>query len=434
MDNRYDAVIIGAGIIGSAIGCGLAQRGWRTLNVDRLETAGQGSTSSSVAIVRSHYSTLEGSALAWEGTQCWEDWRGHIGIEDPAGMAEYRQTGVLVLKTDANSNLEKQIALSDALQIPYEDWSAEGLRTQRPGWKLDRFGPPVRSDHPRFGQPTGSKVNGSVFFPRAGYCNDPRLAAHNLQVAAQAAGAEFRFNTTVSAIQIRDGRTTGLELDGSEIIHTPVIVNAAGPHSAKISALAGVEQGNAIKTRVIRHEYVRLTRPDSVGNKDAAMVTFDGDIGSYTRPDLGETFLSGSDGYEVEGEQIADPDDFDRNLSGSVMESIYRLGQRIPSLGIPNSVSGIVDLWDVSDDWIPIYDCSDLAGFYLAVGTSGNQFKTAPAVGELMAELVSACEDGQDHDRNPVQFHLRRIDQSIGLDFFSRNREINTSSSFSVMA
>ena len=43
------------------------------------------------------------------------------------------------------------------------------------------------------------------------------------------------------------------------------------------------------------------------------MVTFDGDIGSYTRPDLGETFLSGSDGYEVEGEQIADPDDFDRN-------------------------------------------------------------------------------------------------------------------------
>ncbi|GIT54501.1 MAG: hypothetical protein Ct9H300mP16_16610 [Pseudomonadota bacterium] len=164
------------------------------------------------------------------------------------------------------------------------------------------------------------------------------------------------------------------------------------------------------------------------------MVTFDGDVGSYTRPDLGETFLSGSDGYEVEGEQIADPDDFDRNLSGSVMESIYRLGQRIPSLGIPNSVSGIVDLWDVSDDWIPIYDRSDLAGFYLAVGTSGNQFKTAPAVGELMAELVSACEDGQDHDRNPVQFHLRRIDQSIGLDFFSRNREINTSSSFSVMA
>ena len=434
MDNRFDAVIIGAGIIGSAIGCGLARRGWQTLNVDRLETAGQGSTSSSVAIVRSHYSTLEGSALAWEGTQCWEDWRGHIGTDDPAGMAEFRQTGVLVLKTDGNDNLGKQIALSDTLQIPYQEWSTETIQAKLPGWKLDRFGPPVLSDDPRFGEPTGSDLNGGVFFPRAGYCNDPRLAAHNLQAAAQAAGAKFRFNSTVSAIHTRDGRTEGLDLNGSETIRTPVIVNAAGPHSAKISALAGIADNSAIKTRVIRHEYVRLARPDSPANKGAEFVTFDNDVCSYTRPDLGGTFLSGSAGTEVEGEQTQDPDEFDRNLSDAVMEPIYRLAQRIPSLGIPNNVTGIVDLWDVSDDWIPIYDCSDLAGFYLAVGTSGNQFKTAPAVGELMAELVSACEAGHDHDRDPVQFHLQRIDRSIGLEFFSRNRQINTTSSFSVMA
>ena len=79
MTKTYEAVIIGAGIIGSAIGCGLARRGWRTLNIDRHSTSGQGSTSSSVAIVRTHYSTLEGSALAWEGTHCWENWLDHIG-------------------------------------------------------------------------------------------------------------------------------------------------------------------------------------------------------------------------------------------------------------------------------------------------------------------------------------------------------------------
>ena len=106
----------------------------------------------------------------------------------------------------------------------------------------------------------------------------------------------------------------------------------------------------------------------------------------------------------------------------------------MPTLGIPNSPSGIVDLWDVSDDWIPIYDRSDLPGFYLAVGTSGNQFKTAPAVGELMAELVIACEAGQDHDCNPVQFHLSRIDRTINSAFFSRNRAVNSTSSFSVLA
>ena len=122
------------------------------------------------------------------------------------------------------------------------------------------------------------------------------------------------------------------------------------------------------------------------------------------------------------------------SLSNKVLEPIYRLAQRMPTLGIPNSPSGIVDLWDVSDDWIPIYDRSDLPGFYLAVGTSGNQFKTAPAAGELMAELIIACEAGQDHEHDPVQFHLSRIGRTINSGFFSRNRAVNTTSSFSVLA
>ncbi|HIC21365.1 MAG TPA: FAD-dependent oxidoreductase [Gammaproteobacteria bacterium] len=44
MTKTYEVVIIGAGIIGSAIGCGLARRGWQTLNIDRHSTSGQGST------------------------------------------------------------------------------------------------------------------------------------------------------------------------------------------------------------------------------------------------------------------------------------------------------------------------------------------------------------------------------------------------------
>jgi len=39
--------------------------------------------------------------------------------------------------------------------------------------------------------------------------------------------------------------------------------------------------------------------------------------------------------------------------------------------------------------WIPIYDKSDLPGFYLAIGTSGNQYKNAPEVGKMMAELIT---------------------------------------------
>ena len=434
MTKTYEAVIIGAGIIGSAIGCGLARRGWRTLNIDRHSTSGQGSTSSSVAIVRTHYSTLEGSALAWEGTHCWENWLDHIGAEDPVGMAEFRQTGVLSLKTEENGHLEKQISVSDELGIPYEEWSVQKITDKLPGWETKKFGPPVLSVHDRFGQHTGPRIEGAVLFPRGGYCNDPRLATHNLQVATEAAGGKFLFNADVTAIQTNQDRVSGLVINGTESIDSPVIINAAGPHSARISELAGVAGKSRITTRVIRHEYVRLPRPNRSRPDEPDYITFDNDIGSYTRPDLGDTILAGSEGTEAEGEIAADPDDFDRNLSSKVLEPIYRLAQRMPTLGIPNSPSGIVDLWDVSDDWIPIYDRSDLPGFYLAVGTSGNQFKTAPAVGELMAELIIACEAGQDHEHDPVQFHLSRIGRTINSGFFSRNRAVNTTSSFSVLA
>jgi hypothetical protein len=63
MKGSYDAIIIGAGVIGAAIGLELARKSYRTLNIDRHPAAGYGSTSSSCAIIRTFYSTVEGSLL-----------------------------------------------------------------------------------------------------------------------------------------------------------------------------------------------------------------------------------------------------------------------------------------------------------------------------------------------------------------------------------
>jgi sarcosine oxidase subunit beta len=75
---------------------------------------------------------------------------------------------------------------------------------------------------------------------------------------------------------------------------------------------------------------------------------------------------------------------------------------------------------------------SDLSGFYLAIGTSGNQFKNAPVAGRLMAELIGSCENGYDHDREPVKLTGPYTGHVLNAGFYSRLRELQTDSSFSV--
>ena len=98
-----------------------------------------------------------------------------------------------------------------------------------------------------------------------------------------------------------------------------------------------------------------------------------------------------------------------------------------------SQTKGIVSLYDVSDDWIPIYDKSDLPGFYMAIGTSGNQYKNAPVAGVMMSNLIESVEDGLDHDYQPLQLNLRYINRKINMGFYSRNRKVNQESSMSVL-
>jgi sarcosine oxidase subunit beta len=128
---------------------------------------------------------------------------------------------------------------------------------------LDSFAPARRLEDPDFGEPNDGRMTGGVFFPTGGYISDPQLATHNLQRAAEAQGAEFRFNAEVAAVRRAGGRVAGITLAGGEQIDAPVVVNIAGPHSAKITAMAGVGADMKIKTRALRHEVAHVPAPGS---------------------------------------------------------------------------------------------------------------------------------------------------------------------------
>ena len=97
-NGNFDAVIIGAGVIGAATAFELGRRGWRTLCVDKMPAAGFGSTINSCAIVRFTYSTFNGVAMAYEGLRYWQNWSDYLEAEDEAGLIEYRECGMVQLK------------------------------------------------------------------------------------------------------------------------------------------------------------------------------------------------------------------------------------------------------------------------------------------------------------------------------------------------
>src|SRR5690606_23194372 len=174
---------------------------------------------------------------------------------------------------------------------------------------------------------------------------DPQLSAHNLQRAAEAAGGSFRFNAQVTAIR-KDaaGRIAGVTLaDGSEI-GAPVVVNVAGPHSYKINEMAGATGDMTISTRALKQEVVHLPMPVADWDK-VGIVTSDSDISCYTRPETGNFLLVGSEDPECDPREWVDPDDYDTNFSEQWRIQALRAAQRIPSLGIPSQMKGVVDLY-----------------------------------------------------------------------------------------
>jgi len=433
MSQTADVIVIGAGVIGAATAFELAKDGRRVIVVDRNAQAGHGSTAGSCAIIRMHYSTFDGTAFAWEGYHYWRDWAEYLEAPTDEALAKFKEVGCLVMKTSANGQLEKHMENSAALECPFEEWSNTRIKEALPIYELDRYAPARRMEDAGFGTPTGGALEGAVFWPKAGYVTDPALSAQNLLSAAQRHGAQAVLGRAVTQILTSGGRVSGVTLSDGSALHAPVVINVGGPASAAINAMAGVTGDMTIETRPLRQEVVHVPAPEGFDFEARGMIVSDSDIALYCRPEHGNNILVGSEDPECDPHHwVQDDTDYERDFTDQWTTQALRYAQRVPSLGIPSRMRGVVDLYDASTDWIPIYDKSSLPGFFMACGTSGNQYKNAPIAGKLMAALV-ANEDSTDHDETPLEFALPYIGQRVNAGFYSRKREINAESSFSVL-
>jgi len=417
------ASIIGGGIVGCTVGLELRRRGYEVTVLDKNGEVGHGSTSASCGIVRRFYSQPGMTAIAHESTRIWADWGSYLGpIDDD--RAVFHRPGMLFIPPRVDDGVRAIVAEMQKLGIKVSLLSADEVAERFPFLDVAAQYPTKPADDPAFFEPTGRRIEGAVFEEDAGYVVSPGLATQNLRSAGERDGVRFMLNREVTGFQKTTPRGFRLTTGDGTTLDSEIVVNAAGPHSTLVNKIADVEL--PLEIRPLRREVQALANPLFEGSGPTALpVVGDLDGGIYFRPESGGCdLIVGSTDPDCDAlEWVEDPDEFDQSVTELYRQrQCLRLMKRFPQVRLGPS-RGLAALYDVTvQDWYPVVDRTDLPGYYVCIGTSGSSFKTAPVLGSLMAQIIEACEAGEDTDKRPIQLALPRAGVSVDTRFLSRLR------------
>jgi sarcosine oxidase subunit beta len=200
----------------------------------------------------------------------------------------------------------------------------------------------------------------------------------SLADSARRGGASIHEGVAVLQIRHEQGRITGVETSEG-FISAPTVILAAGPWTSTLHPDPRIH----LPIKVERGQVCYSDRPGGLPQRELCF--YDEQTGLYTHAD-GETNLVGLD---WDFEHVWGPDDYQRETDPKYIEAAFiTLGYRFPALARSRFIRGVVGLYDFTPDGLPIIDRMDLTGYYVAAGFSGAGFKSAPATGLGLAELV----------------------------------------------
>ena len=354
MTQSYDAIIIGAGVVGTSIAFHLAERGLKPLIVER-RTVASGATGHSSGLVRMHYDLRAESELAFVSfKQYFSNWRERVG-----GECGFMQTGFLqIAKREHEDKLRGNVANHQRIGINTSVITADDVKKLFPDLLTDQF-------------------DFAAYEPDSGYA-DATLSTNSMLEAAKRMGATLIQNCEVTGILASGGRVSGVTTTRGDL-SAPIIVNAAGTWAAHIGRMAGVD----IPFQTWTHDVAFLHRPPSLGRFPAVI---DDTINCYFRPEGSALILAAGEDESLRNEP---PDAEDQTPTPNFLDNLIdAMLKRIPKLEESGLHSTHVGRDGISLDQRPILGAAGPKGFYLACGMSGTGFKISPAVGASMSELI----------------------------------------------
>lgn len=368
-------IVVGGGLIGLSIAHALTARGVDdVLVIERHGLAGAG-TGKSSGIVRSHYGVPSIAAMAWRSLPTFERLGADVG---------FRQVGYTVIVGDDNVDaLQANTAMHQSLGVDVELIETDRLAGLWPMMNVE-------------------DVALASYEPRGGFADATQLALHYGQVA-RARGARIRQHTPVERLRTTEGRVTGVELAGGEVLEADLVVVAAGWWSAGL--LAGV--GADLPMQGYRSELIIVDTGAAL--PDLPVVS---DLVSlqYCRVEGAGQFLVGNSDHSDFDHKLVDPDHYSNIASDdTVVDYAEKLMHRFPGFPDPSVTHTYAGVYDVPPDWNPVISPVDgLDGVLVCAGFAGHGFKISPAVGDLVADLALEG-DSTDPDIPATDFRLDRF-------------------------
>lgn len=355
-----DAIVIGAGVIGTSVAYHLAALGARDVVVLDRGQIGAGTSSQSSGILRTHYSVPENVELARRSWRVFDSFAEYLGDEEAsAGLVK---CGYLIAAPEGSkvAPLRAALAGQQGQGIQVQLLSPEEARRRLPICRFD--------DAALIG-----------FEAEAGFA-DAYLVATGFARAARRLGVRIVEGVEVERLVLEGGRVAGVETSQGRFA-SAVVVSVQNIWAKDIERWTGI----ATPVRAERHSVLALAGPDPY---TYSMPVYK-DLGSpgmlYCRSYGGAQMLVSEGGV---GETLAGPDNDQAEIP---IDDVLRVGaqvaERFPSFESAGLAASWTGVYDVTPDWNPVLGrLADVPGLVVGYGFSGHGFKLSPAVGRALAQ------------------------------------------------
>jgi sarcosine oxidase subunit beta len=376
MATTADVVVIGGGVIGASTAFQLARLGVKRVVVCERHFPAAGASGKSGALVRMHYTNEPEARLAHASLPYFSNWDELVG----RGDCGFLKTGMARLVTPENEpNLRANVDMLERVGINTRVIGAQELAEVAPHWRVD-------------------DVVAAAWEPDSG-CADPVGTTHGLLERARDLGAEVRLHTEVSGVDVAGGRVTGVQTSGGPI-SAPTVVVAGGVWTVPLLRHLGVP----VKLQPVRIQVALFRRPPSMAGPHPILI--DGINELWLRPEgpnWGSTLVG-----VASRTPLADPDALDEGVDADyVPRARAGLAKRIPALADAPMRGGWAGAITLTEDGKAILDRHpEIDGLFVFSGDNGSSFKTAPAVGKVLAEWIT---DGKPTLLDPAPFRMTRF-------------------------